>query len=189
MTKLATSADRNTFQRDSYVRRCQEQGKEPREDYLKMYDNWNKQAQEKEADPEWAKHNMEYDLRTCDWIIEKVRAREEYAQNLYAAMCNRDFQKKDVWPILKNQTWSCSWRYAGGIVAHLRGEGDYIDWYCSGIRGAGLTDKDRADMSAELIARCEWMDQHFVGEGHVTDEIQADLRQLGWSVLDDEVDE
>jgi len=154
-----------------------------------MYDNWNEQDQKKEADPEWAKNNLEYDLRTCDWIINKVQTREKYAQNLYAALCNRDFQKNDVWPLLKDQRWSCSWRYAGGIVAHLAGEGDYIDWYCSGIRGSGLSDEDRAGMSAENIARCEWMDKYFVGEGHVTDEIQEDLGKLGWTVLDDNIDE
>jgi len=189
MTKLATSPDRNTFQRESYVRRCQEQGKEPREDYLKMYDNWNEQDQKKEADPEWAKDNMEYDLRTCDWIIDKVQTREKYAQNLYAALCNRDFQKNDVWPLLKDQRWSCSWRYAGGIVAHLRGEGDYIDWYCSGIGGGELTEEERSKMTQEEVARYEWMNENFVGEGHVTDEIRADLEKLGWTVLDDDLDE
>ena len=186
--KIATSPNRNTFQRDSYVRRCLEKGETPREDYLKMYDDWNEQDQEKEADPEWAKNNMEYDLRTCEWMIAKVRVREEYAQNLYAAMCNRDFQKLDVMPILKDQTWSCSWRYAGGIVAHMCGEGDYIDWYCTGIRGADLTDVERAKMCQADIDRYEWMNEHFVSEGHVTDEIRADLQRLGWAVLDDKED-
>ena len=64
------------------------------------------------------------------------------------------------------------------------GEGDYIDWYCSGIRGE-LADDERAQMTAESIARCEWMQTNFVGEGHVTDEIREDLLKLGWIVVDD----
>ena len=70
----------------------------------------------------------------------------------------------------------------------MAGEGDYIDWYCSGMRG-GLDDDDRAKMTEESIARYEWMMKHFVGEGHVTDEIREDLLKLGWIVLDDDMDE
>jgi hypothetical protein len=41
-------------------------------------------------------------------------------------------------------------------------------------------------MTAEHIQQYEYYSKHFVGESHVTDEIRADLRQLGWSVLDDD---
>ena len=78
-------------------------------------------------DPESRKDNMEYDLLTTDWILEKVRSSKVYAQNLYCAMCNNDFIKREMWPLLKEQTWSCSWRYAGGIIANMRQQGDYID--------------------------------------------------------------
>jgi hypothetical protein len=93
-------------------------------------------------------------------------------------MCNNDFQRNDVWPLLKNQTWGASWRYAGGIIADMRGEGDYMDWYCSGIQG-GATD----DMSAEDQAKYNWYQENFVGESHVTDEIRQDLLKLGWIVV------
>jgi hypothetical protein len=122
---------------------------------------------------------MEHDLRSTDWIVAKARASEGYAQNLYAAMCNNEFQRNDVWPLLKNQTWSASWRYAGGIIADMRGEGDYMDWYCSGIQG-GATD----DMSAEDQAKYNWYQENFVGESVVTDEIREDLLKLGWLVVD-----
>jgi hypothetical protein len=116
---------------------------------------------------------MEYDLLTTDWILEKVRASESYAQNLYAAMCNNEFQKLDVMPILKNETWGCSWRYAGGIIADMREQGDYIDWYCSGIRGG-------VDFSGENEVYDE---KKLVPEGLVTDEIRDDLQRLGWAVV------
>jgi hypothetical protein len=190
MTKLATSADRGKFHIEC-VNKAVAEGKktaEAAEEMIELYRSWRDEDIKREADPEWAKDNMEYDLRSCDWMVAKVRAREEYAQNLYAAMCNRDFQKNDVWPLLSDKTWSCSWRYAGGIVAHMAGEGDYIDWYCSGISGR-LDDDDRAKMTPEAIARYEWMAKHFVGEGHVTDEIREDLLKLGWIVLDDGLEE
>lgn len=190
MSKLATSADRGKFHIECEQKAVAEGRKtaEAAQEMIEMYTAWNEEDIKKEADPAWARDNMEYDLRACEWMVAKVRAREEYAQNLYAAMCNRDFQKNDVWPLLKGQTWSCSWRYAGGIVAHMRGEGDYIDWYCSGIKGR-LDDIDESKMSPEDVARFRWMWEHFVGEGHVTDEIREDLLKLGWIVIEDGLDE
>ena len=67
---------------------------------------------------------------------------------------------------LKDEYWSCSWRSAGGIVAELRGQGDYIDWYCSGIMGVGEADSF----------------QGYVSESTVTDEIRQDLFAIGWTV-------
>jgi hypothetical protein len=136
----------------------------------------------KEEDTEWQKDNLEYDLRTTDWILEKVRNNEAYAQNLYAAMCNNEFQRIDLWPILTDKFWSCSWRYAGGIVANMRQEGDYIDWYCSGINNGPLSDEDKKDMTPEAIQKYNWYRENFVSESAVTDEIAEDLKKLGWNV-------
>ena len=111
-------------------------------------------------------HNLEKDIQACDWMLKKVVDNETYAQNLYAAMCNNVFQRNEVWPRLKDEYWSCSWRSAGGIVAELRGQGDYIDWYCSGIFGAGEADSF----------------QGYVSESTVTDEIRQDLFAIGWTV-------
>ena len=86
-------------------------------------------------------HDLEQDIRTCAWMMQKVRDSENDAQNLYAAMCNNVFQKNEVWPKLKDEYWSCSWRSAGGLISRLRNEGDYMDWYCSGI-GDGLGNGD-----------------------------------------------
>jgi hypothetical protein len=153
-----------------------------------MYDSYAEQHEAKFQDPASRIENMEYDLLTTEWILEKVRESDVYAQNLYASMCNRDFIKHAVIPILKNQRWSCSWRYAGGIIADMRQEGDYIDWYCSGIRGDRLSTEEFEKLSLEQQARAKEYDA-YVGEGVVTDEIQKDLFRLGWVVQDDEMDE
>ena len=125
----------------------------------------------RQNDPEWQKCNMEHDLLTTDWILKKVRESDSYAQNLYAAMCNMQFQKLEVMPILKNELWSASWRYSGGIIADMRESGDYLDWYCSGI-GEGLGNGDPEGVKG------------YVPEGIVTDEIKEDLKQLGWTPVE-----
>ena len=170
MTKPSKSLDRNTFQVNNYIDRCFAEGKEPSPEYLKLYENVN-ERDEKWANQENHDNDMEWDLRTTDWILEKVRTSDTYAQNLYAAICNNEFQKLDVFPILADKTWSCSWRYAGGIIADMRQEGDYINWYCSGIR-----DVDSPD-------------DGYVAESVVTDEIHKDLERLGWRVLNQQDDE
>ena len=72
-------------------------------------------------------------------------------------MCNNLFHKE-------GKEWSCSWRYAGGIVADIRNiEEDYLDFYCSGI---GSNHED------------------YVGESFVTDEIREDLLKLGWTITE-----
>lgn len=157
------------------------------EDYLGAIErerSWNELVKKREASEEWKKNNLEYDLRSTKWICDKAKAREEYAQNLYAAMCNNEFQKQDVWPVLKDQRYSCSWRYAGGIIADMIETGDYIDWYCSGING-GATEEQLAAMTNEELAKYHWYQKYFVGESKVTDEIREDLKLLGWNIIND----
>lgn len=112
---------------------------------------------------EGIKHDLEYDLRTTEWILKKVRDSNVYAQQLYAALCNNAFTKRDVIAILKEEKWLCSWRYAGGIIAHMRQSGDYLDWYCSGREPSN----------------------GFVPEGDIAPQIREDLILLGWNVVSD----
>ena len=146
MTRLSKSPDRFNHLIDHLV----SDKNEPDVQLLKMF---SEDTDKKENDPEWRKNNLEYDLRTAEHILNKVRSSKDYAHNLYAALCNNEFIKRDMWQILKEDTWSCSWRYAGGVVADMREEGDYIDWYCGG------------------------------DEGNIVDEIQNDLYELGWLVV------
>jgi hypothetical protein len=123
-------------------------------------------------EPTESKHfDLELEMMASEWFRNKVCESESYAQNLYAAMCNNQFVKNDVWPILEDKRWGCSWRSAGEIIADLRGEGDYIDWYCSGM---GFHDKKGADMKG------------YVPESLVTDEIRSDLLKLGWIIIQED---
>lgn len=169
MSEISKSPDRNTFQQERYVARKVKAGETPNQEYVDMFESFRAQKANREADPEWQRDNLEYDLRSTKWICDKVRASDAYAQNLYASMCNQDWQRIDVMPILQDQRWSCSWRYAGGIIADMREVGDYIDWYCSGIGSA-----------EEGFGLGHASGEGYVPEGHVTEEIETDLRQLGW---------
>lgn len=172
--EISKSPDRHTFQREGYVKRMEEKGETPNEDYLDMFERILEDHKHKFDNPESRKNNMEYDLLTTDWILEKVRVNDSYAQNLYAAMCNMRFVRKELFPYLRQDPdldlCSYSWRYAGGIIADMQQKGDYIDWYCSGIR----------DISYDEEENKAWDGRNYVPEGVVTEEIEADLLRLGW---------
>jgi len=191
MSTLNKSPERNTFQKEKYVERQAEKGKTVDNDedtraMLDYYDSYEVEKAKRESDIEWQKNNLEYDLRSTKWICDKAKASESYAQNLYAAMCNNSFLKLAVVPILKNDQWSCSWRYAGGIIADMIEQGDYIDWYCSGIRDIGIySPDDGRELTEEQKARQAIVDK-FVAESVVTEEIENDLKQLGWIVIKDD---
>lgn len=108
-------------------------------------------------------NDLEQDIVASKWMAQKIIDSDTYAQNLYAAICNNLFQKNDVWPRIANLYWSRSWRSAGGVIANIRKQGDYMDWYCSGIVESPNND-------------C------YVGESVVTDEIRQDLFAIGWTV-------
>jgi hypothetical protein len=111
-------------------------------------------------------YNMFDDIKESAWMRKKIQNSDSYAQNLYAACCNNSFQKLEVWTILRNvDSWACSWRTAGGYIAEIRNDGDYMDWYCSGIQ-----DEKRLK------------DLGYVPESAITEEIKEDLRQIGWVV-------
>ena len=151
-----SSPERHTFQVKSSKEKLEI---DPNDQSAKVMVDWYEQVKIDETnkifDPEWQRDNLEYDLRSTPWICDKVKASVDYAKMLYAALCNNEFQKLDVMPILTDQRWSCSWRHAGGVIADMLETGDYIDWYCSG------------------------------NEGLVDDQIQSDLKILKWRVVDE----
>lgn len=103
--------------------------------------------------------SLEHDIRNSPLICKKIIDSVEYSTDLYSALCNNVFQKMELMPMLVDNTWSCSWRYAGSIIASIRDEGNYLDWYCSGK------------------------------EGNITEEILNDITHLKWKVIEGEYDE
>ena len=138
-----------------------------------MYESFDNEHEHRFDDAENREHNLEWDIMNCEWMVDKIRTSNVYAQNLYAAMCNNEFQKLDVLPILKNQTWGCSWRSAGGIIAEIQQQGDYLNWYCSGIMSP--EEEDGGTKTG------------YVSESVVTDEIEKDLKKIGWIVIEDDI--
>ena len=175
MKKVASSPERHTFQVEGAIKRAEEKGEEPNQAYIEMWEKIKIDDANKINDPAWQKNNMEYDLRSSKELCDKVKESDNYAQNLYAAMCNMTWQSREFWQELKGETWSCSWRHAGGIIADMREQGDYIDWYCSGIGskedGYGLD---------HHVPEFDNDGRTYVPEGVVTEEIELDLNRLGW---------
>ena len=92
--------------------------------------------------------DLERDLGLSFRIRGLVRS-NLFAMLLYGALCNTTWRHKATGTL-----WQCSWRHAGGIVADLRCEGDYLDWYCS------------------------------TGEGLVDDQVLAEIEALGWGLAE-----
>jgi len=70
------------------------------------------------------------------YIQIRLKKDEEFAKDVYRALCNMRWRMK--WTPFK---YSCSWRYAGGLIARIREQGEeYIDFYCSGKEGI-ITDQ------------------------------------------------
>lgn len=97
--------------------------------------------------------NFEEDLHK---LSKQMKKDMKFATAIYAALYNMRWQDK------KNpeNIYSCSWRYASGLVADIRDGGEgYLDFYCSG------------------------------NEGFVSDEVEEAFNKLGWVKLpwEDEV--
>jgi hypothetical protein len=122
------------------------------------------------------KYDLVEDIYRDNEVLDKIRTRDDYAQNLYAAWCNMQWCKKELWPTLRQDPekdlWTASWRGSGGIIAQFRKQGDYMDWYCSGMGGVATYDLEEGDA---YMAKMK-----YVPEGTITDEIATDLDRLGW---------
>lgn len=92
--------------------------------------------------------SLERDLGLSQRIRELARS-AVFATLLYGALCNTTWRHTAT-----GTEWHCSWRHAGGIVAMLRCEGDYLDWYCS------------------------------MGEGFVDEQVLVELNVLGWELAE-----
>lgn len=98
--------------------------------------------------------NLFRDIIDSQNIKSKMRASKSYCKKFYAAMCNTDLYK-----VGSTGEYGYSWRSAGALIADILGEGDYLNWYCSG------------------------------NEGFVDDEIADDLNAIGWVAVPMEVEQ
>lgn len=97
--------------------------------------------------------SLELDIYRSIDICSKAYENPEYAKSLYGALCNTQWVKRSS----LEQPWSCSWRYAGEIVAKAANRGEcYLDYYC-----------------------CGW-------EGSVSNEIFEDFRGIGWELVEED---
>lgn len=95
--------------------------------------------------------SFEEDLKAIDMSDDAL------AQEVYAAICNQAWYEIDN-PV---NIFSCSWRYAGGIISDIRNtkhnkKENYLDYYCSGIVDG-------------------------VREGDITDRVYKLFKDLGWA--------
>ena len=80
------------------------------------------------------------------YLLKDKLVDDEYATDMYNALCNMRWKNKST-----GEVYSCSWRYAGGLIAEIRNKGeDYMNFYCSGR------------------------------EGNILEEIETDLNNFGW---------
>jgi len=85
-------------------------------------------------------------------LKERVVKEYGFATDLYNALCNMQWQNKEN----PKDIYSCSWRYAGGLVAEMKENYEpmnYMEFYCSGY------------------------------EGQVSEEVEEELDKLGWKPL------
>lgn len=103
--------------------------------------------------------DLEDEMRHTPTLVKRLAEDREFALEVYQALCNNkfiDIQDGDAGTT--KDYWSCSWRYAGGLVADLRAVHDvsigewYLDWYCSG------------------------------GEGNVSERVRDTFLAMGWKV-------
>lgn len=108
--------------------------------------------------------SLDQEMAKDDIVIAYLKDRD-VAVEFYSALCNMQ------WAVINNlpedekiieklrgtdsHIWSCSWRYAGGIIADIRNAAyntkeDYMDFYCSG------------------------------NEGHVSDLVKECFHRMGW---------
>ena len=73
---------------------------------------------------------LENDYR--ELFTEKLKENNEFGVDLWTSLANVSwFNKADK----ENTDCGLSFRGAGGMIAEMLGEGDYMDWYCCGVDG------------------------------------------------------
>lgn len=75
-----------------------------------------------------------------------LRSSEEFCVDMWCALANVDWYYKD-----QKEGQGFTFREAGGVIAEIRDEGCYMDWYCSGPDGVV------SENIAERMAKHGWV--------------------------------
>lgn len=112
--------------------------------------------------PETDAPSLEVDLAGDSAFLARV-SDAGFAHALYETLCNREFRKAG-----SDGRWSCTWRYAGGMIADLRGKGEgYLDFYLA---------EPRDSQGVALGGRLPGL----------MAEVEAEFLRLGWHELTEE---
>lgn len=76
---------------------------------------------------------------------ERIKQDSIFCKDIYSALTNLEWVQSD------GTVYGATFRYVGGLIADIREEGNYMDWYC-----------------------CK-------GEGFASDEIQEAMSMKGWT--------
>ena len=116
---------------------------------------------------------MEHDIKNSHEVITLCK-NHDIAVEFYQALCNMRWRKIPSLPpdelvvekLKGNEpdVWSCSWRFAGAIIADIRNSHhstreDYMDFYCSGNEGT-VTDTVRDCFKNLGWEPYPWEDEH-----------------------------
>lgn len=123
--------------------------------------------------------NLEGALKADPGFMARVKDLD-FAKAVYSAFCNRE------WINGEGKRWSCSWRYAGGLVAEARGEGeDYLDFYLGDFAGEGGVPLDGPRLEAEfreILKRLGWAE--ITPEQEAEARLDAEARLLAAEALE-----
>lgn len=75
-----------------------------------------------------ARESFENHLKSIQTSLQDLN----FATDVYRALCNMQWKRSGT----SDEIYSCTWRYAGGLIAKIRDKGEnYMDFYCSGGEG------------------------------------------------------
>ena len=79
---------------------------------------------------------------------ERMKADDSFCVQIWSALANKLWKHESM---DDDEEYSCTFRYAGGLIADILGRGGYMDWYCSGPYAT------------------------------VSDEIESGMKDIGWT--------